>query len=315
LALGSFLYTQLVQDDPIKKLVNESSEAREALSRGFLDNIESLKTTVEARHSSLEAQLQSEIKQRLKKAEEELQAGLETVTASKPTTPARWRLAEATYLVREANRGLVMRRDKEYALEALVAASQILQNLGDFAPYSLRISLSDNIASLQRIDTIDVEETYIRLETLKRFVPTGAINGSADSPSEVVSAATIKPWWQHVLDRLNNLIKISVLVEQSNSQARAKFRPSEEMVDLTNLQIGLAIDRAQLALLQRRPKLYRVSLISAKNAVLKQFGSSGLSETLFLRDVESLLGLELNPPLTDLQGTLTLISNLERGTQ
>lgn len=311
LALAGFLYLQLIQDEPLEKAMARSDEARQILSEKITDQVTSAKSAMQQRQLALQNQLEENIQQRMSKAEADLESGLELVTASKPTTPNKWRLAEAGYLLREANRRLLMQRDTIFALRALTSAEEILKNLGDLAPFPLRAKLADEIASLKRIKVVDVEEIFIRLETLKGDIPNGLSKQDDATAIKPISASPVQVWWQQILDRVEGLVRISTLVEQAEHQKLTKLLPTQEVATLATLRVRLAIEQAQLGLLQGQEQIYQVSLLRAQATTLEYFDANGAREMAFLANVEALLAIDLSPDLTDITGSLEMLSKAE----
>ncbi|MEZ7818409.1 MAG: uroporphyrin-3 C-methyltransferase [Candidatus Azotimanducaceae bacterium] len=311
LALAGFLYLQLIQNSPLEKALAESNAARQSLSVKVTDQVSSAKNTMQQRQLALEDQLKEKIEQRLSQAEQDLQAGLELVTASKPTTPHKWRLAEAGYLFREADRRLMMQRDTVFALRALASAEKILQDLGDVAPFALRAKLADDIASLQRIEVVDIEAIFIRLETLKGDTPElGSLQNIAVTSDPVVTPPT-QIWWQQILDKLKDLVRISFLVEQSENHEFPKLLPTQEIATLASLRIRLAIEQAQLALLQGREQIYHASLLRAKETTIEYFDINGSRQKELLKNIAELSALDLNPQLIDLSASIAMLDKIE----
>ena len=303
LALAGFLYLQLIQNSPLEKALAESNAARQSLSVKVTDQVSSAKNTMQQRQLALEDQLKEKIEQRLSQAEQDLQAGLELVTASKPTTPHKWRLAEAGYLFREA--------DTVFALRALASAEKILQDLGDVAPFALRAKLADDIASLQRIEVVDIEAIFIRLETLKGDTPElGSLQNIAVTSDPVVTPPT-QIWWQQILDKLKDLVRISFLVEQSENHEFPKLLPTQEIATLASLRIRLAIEQAQLALLQGREQIYHASLLRAKETTIEYFDINGSRQKELLKNIAELSALDLNPQLIDLSASIAMLDKIE----
>lgn len=310
LTLGGFLYLQLIQESPLEKAMVENDKARQIFSAKVTDQLTMAQSMLEKSQRELWSDLEGRIEQRLSNAEADLQTGLELVTESKPTTPNKWRLAEAGYLLREANRRLLMQRDTVFALRALTSAEAILRDLGDLAPFPLRAKLADDIASLKRIDAVDIEAVFIRLETLKDDIPNGLPKQGVIAAAPA-SAPQAEVWWHQILDRIKGLIRISTLVEQAESQELTKILPTQEVATLASLRIRLAIEQAQLGLLQEQEQIYKSSLLRAKATTLEYFDANGVLEEKFLANIQALLGIDLTPDLIDLTGSLEMLSKAE----
>lgn len=311
LTLAGFLYLELIRDRPLERAMIKNDEARQTLSSKVTDQVSAAKSTMEQRHFALQNQLKEKVEQRLSKAETDLQDGLKLVVASKPTTPNKWRLAEASYLLREANRRLIMQRDTVFALRALTGAEDILKGLGDIALFPVRAKLADDIASLKRINVVDVEEVFIRLETLKEDIPSGLSNQSSNANARSVSAPPGQVWWQRILERIKGLVRISTLAEPVENQELLKLLPTQEVATLARLRIRLAIEQAQLGLLQDREQIYQASLRRAQATILEYFDPRGAREMTFLVFINELLAINLRPELTDLSGSLEMLSKAE----
>ena len=311
LTLAGFLYLQLVQESPLEKAMAENDKARQIFSARMADQLSSAQSILEKGQREVRSDLEGQIEQRLSNAEADLQTGLELVAANKPTTPNKWRLAEAGYLLREANRRLVMQRDTVFALRALTSAEEILRDLGDLAPFPLRAKLADDIASLERIKAVDIEAVFIRLETLKDDVPNGLPKQGVVAAAAPASVPQAQVWWQQILDRIKGLIRISRLVEQAESQELAKILPTQEVATLASLRIKMAIEQAQLGLLQEQEQIYKTSLLRAKATTLEYFDANGVLEAKLLANIQALLAIDLTPDLIDLSGSLEMLSKAE----
>ncbi len=177
LAGVAYLYVTLVMlgsEDSERIAVLESANAGVAAQLRRLD--QNQQTAIDELRVSREtafATFRTEQDRRRRAAEEALAVSLQRVAARNAEAPTQapqsgWQLAETEYLLRIANRQLLVDKDFRIALGLLRSADDLLRDLDDFTLYEVRATLAEEIRSLEQAAPVNISEIYLRLDTTKR---------------------------------------------------------------------------------------------------------------------------------------------------
>ena len=252
----------------------------------------------------IEAQLAT-----LQQAQTQLRETLASI-ASQPTEraaqPGSWRAAEVEYLMRIANHRLLMERDVAGARDLLGLADEILAQLDDFAYHDVRALLAAELAALAGTESVDVQGVFLRLQALKATVRTlplrlaeYASHEDVASPVDGAPEATV---WAALLERLAGLVRFR---HHDGEALRPLLAPRQ--ADYLELQLGLALDRAQLAALGFDQNIYRASLDDARNWLRRYVDTTRPEAGGMVRELDALAALDLAAQLPDISASLAAL--------
>lgn len=257
--------------------------------------------------SRLEAQIAA-----IGEQQAELRAALDAVVEAEAgpvaAAPGAWRHAEAEYLLRVANRRLLLERDRAGARDLLALADRVLAEGERFAYHDVRALLADEIAALDGMDDVDVQGIFLRIEALKDAIASLPLTlpGYAAS-SEDQTGATTPPrsLLQTLGDRLAGLVRF----RRHDGEPVRPLLPSRQAQHL-ELHLRLAFDRAQLAALRYDAAIYRASLDAARDWLERYVDQRASASANMAAQIDALLTVDLQAQLPDISRSLAKLREL-----
>ncbi len=225
-----------------------------------------------------------------------------------PPSRREWKIAEVAYLLRIANHRLLMERDADGAMQLLIAADDIVQELDDFVLYQVRAQLADEILALRNVESNDVQGMFLRLEAVKSELSAQALQlklprlADAEPPASEESPGFI-----------------AALSEEFGSYLRfrrfddASLKPllAPEEATYLELNLRLMLERAQLAALRREQIIFEHSLSTAIEWMEAYLDVENQGIKHAIEELNSLSAIELEQPLPDISGSLSTLNSLE----
>ncbi len=231
-----------------------------------------------------------------------------------------WIAAEAAYLVKIAVDRLNLERDVRTAISALETADQRLKALGDPDLFDTRRKLADDAVALRTTDLPDLTSTALalsamidRVERLPLPSDTGPASAKAapaegSTPAEEGAAAAgeEKSGWQQALDDAMKELKSLVVIKRKDANEPPLLPPTERAFLRQNLRLKL--EAAKIALLRRDTRLFRDSVNTASQWIKTYFDAQAPATLSTLEALNRYAGMELNPPLPDVSGSLQVLN-------
>jgi uroporphyrin-III C-methyltransferase len=213
------------------------------------------------------------------------------------------RLTEAEHLLQGANYRLVLQDDARGALALMVAAQQVLEQVGQPAALGVRAKLNDEITVLRSDPGVDVNATFVRLESLKQNLP--ELPSSFESTNLAAPADDVPvSMWRQTLQKLLSLFEI----RRNGGDGRAPLTLDE--VAHLRLNLELLLQTAQLALLRDDAAVYGQSLTAARAWLDDYRGNNDDAVARAQTEIDQLLALPVHRTLPDLSGSLTALRAL-----
>lgn len=306
LALGSagYLYYMLVYLAPVAGLERQIDEIADR-SGAVVDRLE--KSLVEQQTAFAESLAQAQQQQATELAETQAAVleSLQNVMLAAPPSQREWKLAQAEYLLRIGNHRVLMEQDSQGALTLFLAVDQLLAELDDFSLYEVRAILANEIIALRQVRRQDLQGIYLRLEALKSQTE----NLLFKAPEYVVAKVKSDPAetvWSELSAQIKEFIRVRKVTGDETVQAL--LAPEEEQY--LELNLRLALEQAQLAVLKRQQVVYQHALGNVR-AWLEQYVDDR-SDTL-TAEIDALLEIELAQPLPNVSGSLSGLNQIMRG--
>jgi uroporphyrin-3 C-methyltransferase len=305
LVAAGYLYYQLLYLNPTEEVAAEvdSTEADVAQLESRVSRL------VDDQSGAMEV-LRAEVQQQadqLAATEESLVARLNEISRQGPPDPQEWRLAEAQYLLRIANHRLLMERDVSSSLQLLQAADQILVEMEDFALHPVRARLADEILALERVEGVDVQGIFLRLEALK-----GALDElPLRLPEYLARNEQPQPppggFWQTLKTQLQSYLQL----RRFDGSVKPLLAPEEGVY--LELNLRLMLERAQLAALRRNQVIYTQSLATAQQWIEDYLDPESATVQRIEAELQALGQVSLDRPLPDISGSLNALNAVLRG--
>lgn len=224
---------------------------------------------------------------------------------------ASWQRIAIERLIRMADLTLNTTGDIKASLEFLLEAKKYTNDIDELA---INHALDKDIASLQAVPVVDIEELILKINITSTqvdslsMVPSKSIATSIET--SIATDETLSPFKSKYLCLLNKFF-ISVKKSLENiviirKQTIEPILPPEQIVILRfNIQAKLL--QAGLAASQRQNKLYHSCLIESINLINKYFADSNSTASNVIRILKELQQINLQPTLPLLTDSLAAI--------
>jgi uroporphyrin-3 C-methyltransferase len=214
-----------------------------------------------------------------------------------------WLVAEAEYLVRIAGERLKLTADVDTAVAALLAADERLKGTGDPSLITARSAIADDINALQSVTVPDITGMALSLGSLQHRIADLSLAGTEPGTAPVAdSAAPASEGWQAAADAawaaIRNLV---VVTHESDSSNSPLLSPDQR--EFLRQNLGLKLETARLALLQRDTDTFHDSLKSTRAWITTYF-RDGTARTNLLDSLALLDGVDLNPDFPEVSASL-----------
>jgi uroporphyrin-3 C-methyltransferase len=299
LGIAGYLYYLLVYADPQAAVDARLQSVESSVSSGARELEEIDRRQREALDRFAETQRQ----ERDASAEQLLEAVNQLATQAPPSR-REWKVAEVAYLLRIANHRLLMERDVDGALTLLQGADAILVELDDFSLFQVRARLSDEIVSLENVESSDVQGLFLRLEAVKTELGRHRLKLPKFEAPEPTGAEEAGFW--------------SALVTQLGSYMRFRRFEGESVKPLLapdqavylELNLRLMLERAQLAALRREQLIYEQSLQTAADWIASYLEGEDAGIQRAVEELDAMSTIRLDQSLPDISGSLAALKSM-----
>jgi len=229
-----------------------------------------------------------------------------------------WAVSEIRYTLRQANMRLQLFKDKDTALLALQLADQQLARINAPALHKLRSTVNKEIAALRAVKVIDIEGLSLTLSALAEQIKQISVvkrernqKLKTEQPKKTTSDTDIINWQKHV-DAVWSEMKTLVTIRRTDKKIIPLL--GEQESKHIKQALGLKIEIARLALLQRNTTLFKASLQEANDWLNEYFNAEQPAVTAMTTQLEELKQLQLEPNYPDISQSLTILEQQQNGT-
>jgi uroporphyrin-3 C-methyltransferase len=257
--------------------------------------------------------LESTVAGQAQQVESALEEIRSSVAVSQQTPSFEWKLFEAEYLLGIANQKLKLETDVVAAIAMLVSADAALLASGSSRVFSLRQAIANALIQLRAVQPFDREGVYFRLGSLVQEVEKLDLVGSlqegfknrlSTTNADSQLTATDSGVFQSGLDFLSSVFVWRRWDESPN----ALLAPEQGEFIKQNLR--LMLEQSQLALLMKDQTLYTQALLKSRDWLNRYALIESDSGRLIVETLTELSGLDINPPLPSIDGTLDIVRQL-----
>jgi len=219
---------------------------------------------------------------------------------------------EISQLLKLGNNSALFANDKNLAIKALQLADEQLKELADPRYATVRRKINQEIGSLESVDPVDIESVVVKLKTLAKRIPglklendtpvVGKLVIESEEQSEGFAANAKK-----VLSDLVDLVEV-----QRIDQAPKPLLVPEQRYFLDQ-NIELQLTKAELALLQERPKVYQDSLTAAGQMLSDYFDVRDANVKDVMAQIDTLKSQTFGSALPDISGSYAALKSVKGG--
>lgn len=235
--------------------------------------------------------------------------------------PKEWRVAEVEYLLRIANNRLLMERDTQAADQMLASADAILEELDDYALHDVRAVIAEERMTLVNTTAANAQSIFLTLEAIKDALPElplkqpeyfdsseGELTEASRNEPEAVTGPETDSFGAALQKRFLGLFEYRT---RESVAPRPLIRPEEALY--LELNLRLALERAQLAMLRGDQTLFATSLNSTREWLDQYIDPDHAVTRRIAEDLDRLVGLDIEQPMPDISRSLSRLRELQGG--
>lgn len=304
-----------------RRLREQLSETESNMRQALEDQVSRMQASRDALNDALEelGQFEQSGAQRLNRFEQQFSRDMQDVNsvvnavqrqlANLQQRDTRWLNAEANYLIRLAQRKLVMESDVTSALLLLRSAHTLLEDQASILALTTRQAIADDIRQLQSVQLPDKVALSTQLSTMSAEIEQLTLIGMRQE----TYLEGVQDGWQQSRDAgwlaagLNLLRTIFIWREWDD--APAEMLPAQQEV-LVKRQMQLQLEQARLALIQGDQALYRHVLEQSSGLLKAHFSQDAERVQNVAREIERLSELDTVVELPDLSASVQLVNQL-----
>jgi uroporphyrin-III C-methyltransferase len=219
-----------------------------------------------------------------------------------------WLLSEAEYLLRLANQRILTERQTRNALALMESADLILKDLDQPDLFAVRAALARDITQLRMAGVVDREGLYVKLDALISAIPNLNLP-KVEVEAQTQPTAEAQTWYRKLAaNAWAALVKMTgiVRVERVDVPLDPVLLPSE--LEMLQLNVRLALEQAQIALMREEQVIYEASLERARRYIEERFSESPAA-AVFLVELDQLSAARVHQPLPRVSGTLKALQD------
>lgn len=254
-------------------------------------------------------QLLSKTQTAMEQREVELRATIAELRMLTGKPDDRWMVAEAEYLLQLAGARLRLAGDTITAIAAIQQAQQRLLETGDSQWADIRQQLARDVERLntaKRPDlnqlSADINALIVQIATLqpayrRAITPDSGIESTTDSSNQTTDKSWLSLW-----HTLTSNTQDSIRIRRHDQAPAALLAPEQEQ--LLYQSLGLILESARLAMLQRNTEMFQHNLRRSGDWIRNRFNPEQATAIEMLGRIEQLAQLNLTPALPDISSSL-----------
>lgn len=222
-----------------------------------------------------------------------------------------WLNGEASYLMRLAQRKLVMEADVASAMLLLQTVSELLSRQDSLLASTARDNVRMDIQRLESLRLPDRVGIAERLNELSRNLDALSLSSSrqaayVESLQQGLTLEENRPdnWWDATLD----LLRTVFVWRQTDPDEAVSLMPDQEQ--LIKQQMLLLLEQARLAVVQADEAMYQLTLNQLERLMQRYLNQDSAVAAQILSEFESLRKTEITASLPSLADSLNLVRQL-----
>lgn len=220
---------------------------------------------------------------------------------------------ESAQLLRLANNSVLFAGDVTSAINALSLADAQLKSLIDPRYSTVRSQILTEVNALQNVQLPDLEALSATLQGLSKMVPELPL---ANEPETLV--ADTKPvvaeqaiTWRTELKKVWRDMLSSVQIQKVDQPPKPLLAPEQRYFLDQNLI--LTLNKAELAIIQGRPALFKMAVEDAVTWLTDYFDLADSQVQTVIAQLNTLANQPLNAAMPDISGSYQLLQSIKGG--
>ncbi len=209
-------------------------------------------------------------------------------------------LDDVGQLLKAANVSLLVLGNRDGAINAMRIAEQQLQDLGDPRFTTVRQAILSDVATLEAVELVDFDKLSSLIQGLVQQIDSlELVNEPVQKSENVLSLASDDPQAQStsfsegLREMGRDFLRLfTIKVQKVDQPPRPLLAPEERY--FLNLNLSVALNKAELAALQKQPVVFKNSVEEAKNWVQAYFDVTNPAAQKFVQDLDKLAQTDLD---------------------
>jgi len=199
-----------------------------------------------------------------KQLQESLLSTQERIKALSGRQKQDWMLAEAAYLIKAAQLQLSLQKDKSTAIQLLKTADSRIIEIADHGLLPIREAIAKDLSNLALILELDITGIALTLDAINKQIPNLSLLALEFEPLEKSLNTDTKEKTDEGfnLENIYQSFLADFVIIKDHSEPVKPLMTTDQRVNL-NSNIQLAIQQAQIALLQGNETLYQLNIENA----------------------------------------------------
>jgi uroporphyrin-3 C-methyltransferase len=220
---------------------------------------------------------------------------------------------ESAQLLKLANNSVLFSTDVNSAINALSLADAQLKSLADPRYSTVRTQILREVNALSNVQLPDLEALSTRLQGLVQLVPSLPLENEPEA-----QATGVKPvldeqaiTWKTELRKVWQDTLSAVQIQRVDQPPKPLLAPKQRYFLDQNLI--LAIEKAELAMIQGRPVLFKMTIENATAWMTEYFDLSDSRVKSVIQELDVLAAQPFNSAMPDISGSYQLLQSLKGG--
>jgi uroporphyrin-3 C-methyltransferase len=220
---------------------------------------------------------------------------------------------ESAQLLKLANNSVLFSTDVNSAINALSLADAQLKSLADPRYSTVRTQILREVNALSNVQLPDLEALSTRLQGLVQLVPSLPLENEPEA-----QATGVKPvldeqaiTWKTELRKVWQDTLSAVQIQRVDQPPKPLLAPKQRYFLDQNLI--LAIEKAELAMIQGRPVLFKMTIENATTWLTEYFDLSDSRVKSVIQELDVLAAQPFNSAMPDISGSYQLLQSLKGG--
>ena len=220
---------------------------------------------------------------------------------------------ESAQLLRLANNSVLFSGDVNSAVNALILADAQLKSLTDPRYSTVRSQVLREVNALRNVQLPDLEALSTRLQALAQVVPSLPLENEPEllvSDVKQVQVEQVTTWKTELrklwLDMLN-----SVQIQRVDQPPKPLLAPEQRYFLDQNLI--LTIEKAELAVMQGRPALFKMTIENAESWLTEYFNLNDSRVQSVIQELNELAAQPFDSAMPDISGSYQLLQSIKGG--
>jgi uroporphyrin-3 C-methyltransferase len=290
-----------------QNLLTKSMNALQMKTAEFADDSKSMKSAQQAM-SELTTKTDDLIAQ-----QDKLKATWQDIAAGNVD---QWYVAEANYLVKMANDQLQWMNQRVLAISLLKRADDVLQKIKNTNVVPIRQSLANDLAKLESLAELNINDTYARLNTLSHNIIDMPIVDSLANikkdQHQLQTKAADTSSWRNALDHAWLQLQQVIVIRRVQPNELPLIMPDEKSYLYQNL--NSQIENAMWGLLHHDERVYQLSLERAHKWTERYFVADDTKTKSVIQEIAILQKVDVQPTNIDFSITLQLFDAISKQT-